>query len=313
MHVLDDAAEETKAEACPPRRGFLRLAAAAVGTLVAAPVLAKTTPPPASKTSTTQKPSATAARSSASTSRVAGKPASATDTRTSKLRSVDASGRRITERSSRVREVYKPHLRSREGLARAERENLGHTSRGSVARVQPVADTTSLQVPAIHTEAKTLTPDIAFRSGDRAISLYAPNTGEAIRSVFWTPRTGYVPQSIKELSWALRDHHNDEFKLFDERAFDIVYAMQLLMGTTRETHVISGYRSPETNSLLREESRGVAKNSFHIQARAVDLRMPGVSLAMMHRAALSLRAGGVGYYPRSNFIHVDTGPVRSWG
>lgn len=307
MHVLDDAAEETKveAEACPPRRGFLRLAAAAVGTLVAAPVLAKTTPPPAGKTSTAQKSSAT--------TRVAGKPASATDTRTSKLRSVDASGRRVTERTSRVREVYKPHLRSREGLARAERENLGHSSRGSVARVQPVADTTSLQAPAIHTEAKTLTPDIAFRSGDRAISLYAPNTGEAIRSVFWTPRTGYVSQSIKELSWALRDHHNDEFKLFDERAFDIVYAMQLLMGTTRETHVISGYRSPETNSLLREESRGVAKNSFHIQARAVDLRMPGVSLAMMHRAALSLRAGGVGYYPRSNFIHVDTGPVRSWG
>ena len=271
-----------------------------------------TTPPPAGKTSTSQKQAATAARSSASTTRVAAKPA-AVDSRTSKFRNVDTSGRRITERSSRVREVYKPHLRSREGLARAERENLGHTSRGSVAHVQPVADTTSLQAPAIHTEAKTLTPDIAFRSGDRAISLYAPNTGEAIRSVFWTPRTGYVSQSIKELSWALRDHHNDEFKLFDERAFDIVYAMQLLMGTTRETHVISGYRSPETNSLLREESRGVAKNSFHIQARAVDLRMPGVSLAMMHRAALSLRAGGVGYYPRSNFIHVDTGPVRSWG
>jgi uncharacterized protein YcbK (DUF882 family) len=148
---------------------------------------------------------------------------------------------------------------------------------------------------------------------DRMLSLYSPRTGETVRTVYWAPRIGYIGESLKEVSWALRDHRNDQYKLFDPKLLDQLYALQRLMDPRQPMHIISGYRSPATNAMLRQHNRRVAKNSYHIRAMATDIRMPGHSTKKLHRAALSLNGGGVGYYSRSDFVHIDTGPVRTWG
>jgi len=147
---------------------------------------------------------------------------------------------------------------------------------------------------------------------ERYLFFYNPNTSETVRRVYWTPRDGYIRESISEVSWALRDHHNDQVKQFDPSVLDQLYALQLQLGLGSPVNVISGYRSPATNGMLCERRRGVARNSYHIQAMAMDVRVQGGRVSDLCRAARSLGAGGVGYYPRSNFVHIDSGPVRYW-
>ena len=147
---------------------------------------------------------------------------------------------------------------------------------------------------------------------ERFLLFHIPSTGETIRRVYWTPRDGYIRESISEISWALRDYHNDQVRIFDTNVLDQLYALQLELGLRSPVHVISGYRSPSTIWMLCERSRGVARNSFHIQAMALDVRLPGGRVSDLYSAARSLGAGGVGYYPRSNFVHIDSGPVRYW-
>lgn len=147
---------------------------------------------------------------------------------------------------------------------------------------------------------------------DRVISFYNTNTGETLRRVYWTPRDGYLRDVMKEISWALRDYRTDEVKSIDPILMDQLYTLQYLIDYRLPFHVISGYRSPSTNAMLCKTSRRVARHSYHIQGMAVDIRTPGRSVADLKRAAQSLEAGGVGYYPRANFIHLDTGPVRYW-
>jgi len=162
--------------------------------------------------------------------------------------------------------------------------------------------------------ALALAPDLlkAAVLRERYLSFYNPNTGETMRRVYWTPREGYVREAIGEISWALRDHHNNQVKLFDPNVMDQLYALQLQLGLDRPVHIISGYRSPSTNWMLCERSRGVARNSYHLKAMALDIRVPGNRVRDVCQAARSLGAGGVGYYPRANFVHIDSGPVRYW-
>ncbi len=162
--------------------------------------------------------------------------------------------------------------------------------------------------------ALAIAPDL-LKAGilnERSLIFYNPNTGESVRRVYWTPRDGYIRESIGEISWALRDHHNGEVKQFDAGVLDQLYALQLQIGSNTPINVISGYRSPITNQRLSEGSSRVARNSYHMQAMAMDVRLPGGRISDLYRAARSLGAGGVGYYPRSNFIHIDSGPVRYW-
>ena len=147
---------------------------------------------------------------------------------------------------------------------------------------------------------------------ERYLSFYNANTGETLRQVYWTPREGYIRQSHKEISWALRDHHNDQVKPFDYNVLDQLYALQLQLRSRSPLHIISGYRSPITNRQLSRRSRGVARKSYHMQAMALDVRLPDGRVSDLYKAARSLGAGGVGYYPRSNFVHIDSGPVRYW-
>lgn len=148
---------------------------------------------------------------------------------------------------------------------------------------------------------------------ERGIYLYNPRTDEAFNAVYWTPQEGYLSDALKEISWVLRDHRTDQVKGFDPKLLDQLYILQIrLEAEKKPLHIVSGYRSPNTNAMLRQQSKRVAKNSFHMYGKAVDMYIPNRSISALHRAALSLKAGGVGYYPRSHFIHVDTGPIRAW-
>jgi uncharacterized protein YcbK (DUF882 family) len=151
-----------------------------------------------------------------------------------------------------------------------------------------------------------------FTPSDRVINLYSTNTGETLRLVYWTPRDGYVRESLAKINWLLRDYHSDEVKIIDPILLDQLYSLQSKLGYRSPFHVISGYRSPATNAKLHRTSRRVARHSYHIQGKAVDIRTPGLRLADVRATAMSLQAGGVGYYPYANFIHIDTGPIRYW-
>lgn len=147
---------------------------------------------------------------------------------------------------------------------------------------------------------------------ERAVSLYNTHTGESIRLVYWAPGDGYLNLSIKEISWLMRDRRTNEMEMVDPKLLDALYGLQLKLGPGKQLHVLSGYRSPETNAALRQKSRKVAKHSYHMLGKAVDIRVPGISVGQLRRAAVDLGVGGVGYYPRAGFIHLDTGPVRYW-
>ncbi|WGW01874.1 DUF882 domain-containing protein [Vibrio sp. YMD68] len=137
------------------------------------------------------------------------------------------------------------------------------------------------------------------------------HTGESLESSYFNG-IDYVEGELDRLSHLCRDFRRNEVHPMDRRLFDQISQIQSLLGSQSEVQIISGYRSPATNSALRANSNGVAKKSFHMLGQAMDFRLHGVNLKDVREAAMSLKAGGVGYYPRSNFIHIDTGPVRSW-
>ena len=150
-------------------------------------------------------------------------------------------------------------------------------------------------------------------SKERELTIFTPALGETSRVTYWIPGEGYIKESLDELSWALRDRRTNTAKLYDPHVLDQLYALSLQLEYGKPVHGLSGYRSPQTNAMLRRTLGGVAKQSFHMKGQAIDIRMPGVSTRNLRNAALSLKAGGVGYYSRSAFVHIDSGTVRSWG
>lgn len=150
-------------------------------------------------------------------------------------------------------------------------------------------------------------------AGDvRKISMYSGRTGERMDTIYWIDGE-YIPEAMKEVNRFMRDWRNDKVLNMDRRAIDIWAAAHRLLDTDEPFMMLSGYRSPETNAMLRSRSRGVARNSLHMKGQAADLRLDGRSVSQMARAAQACRGGGVGRYSRSNFVHMDCGPVRSWG
>lgn len=148
-------------------------------------------------------------------------------------------------------------------------------------------------------------------SGDRTLRFLNLHTGEKVAADFWS-KGAFVPDGLAEISHVLRDHRTDEVWPIDPKLLDLLHRLHSRMDASAPFHVISGYRSPASNAMLRQKSGGVAKRSYHMQGRAIDVRLPGLRLPDMRRAALGLRGGGVGYYPKSGFLHIDTGPVRQW-
>jgi uncharacterized protein YcbK (DUF882 family) len=149
-------------------------------------------------------------------------------------------------------------------------------------------------------------------TSSRSLSFYNTHTAESL-TVEYFARGRYQPDGLSAVNRLMRDHHTDQISPIDPRLLDIVWVLRRGLGSREQLHVVSGYRSYETNAIMRAHSRAVARDSFHCQGRAVDFFMPDRELRDVHVAALTLAAGGVGYYPGSNFVHVDTGPVRTWG
>lgn len=148
-------------------------------------------------------------------------------------------------------------------------------------------------------------------SAHKALALEHHHTGETLNLTYYE-NGRYIYGALDEISHFLRDYHNGEVHRVDPALLDQLYDVKLLLRTYKPFHIVSGYRSPDTNASLRRHSRGVARQSLHMEGRAVDVRMEGVSSHAIRNAALSLYRGGVGYYPRSNFVHLDTGDIRAW-
>ena len=178
-----------------------------------------------------------------------------------------------------------------------------HTSRRRFLQIG-VAATTSLIMP--NAFARLLTEP------ERKLSLHNLHTGESITATYWADGQ-YQTSELDTINRVLRDHRTGDIHTMEHELLDLLNILYHKMDGRKAFHVISGYRSAKTNAMLYKTTDGVEKKSFHMQGKAIDIRLPGRQLADLRKAALNLSSGGVGYYPKSDFIHVDTGRVRQWG
>ena len=153
---------------------------------------------------------------------------------------------------------------------------------------------------------------VLIKDKPRELNMNNLHTGEVLHSQYFDGQI-YQANELQKLNHLCRDFRQNEMIEMDKHLFDQIAAIQQIIGTNTQVQIISGYRSPATNKMLNAKSSGVAKKSHHMQGKAIDFRLEGVKLTDVRKAALTLKAGGVGYYPRSNFIHIDTGQFRSWG
>ena len=159
--------------------------------------------------------------------------------------------------------------------------------------------------------APALAPAPAPAPDHRRLAFSNTHTGERLDLVYHEGGR-YLDDALAEIDHLLRDHRSGDVRPIDRALLDNLASLREKLDTTEAFHVISGYRSPATNAKLAAASGGVARNSMHLQGRAIDIRVPGRSLELVRRAALAMNAGGVGYYPSSDFVHLDTGRVRRW-
>ena len=152
------------------------------------------------------------------------------------------------------------------------------------------------------------------KAPERVLSFFNTHTGERLKAAYCTGGA-YQPDALRDLNYILRDFRANEIKPIDPRVFDLLSELGGTLETDQPFHIISGYRSPQTNAMLRERggtATGVASHSLHMVGQAIDIRVPGVQLENLRNAAKSLKIGGVGFYPDLNFVHVDVGRVRYW-
>ena len=159
------------------------------------------------------------------------------------------------------------------------------------------------------------TPALAFApraQGAKSLSFYNLHTDERLRVTYWKDGV-YSRPAFSKIDQILRDYRSGEVRPMNVRLMDLLHDLQTRLKNDNTIEIISGYRSPHTNAMLASMSEGVAKHSYHPKGMAIDIRLPGTSLAQLHRTALMMGRGGVGYCPSSDFVHVDVGPVRQWG
>lgn len=172
--------------------------------------------------------------------------------------------------------------------------------------VRSAAAVTVLGTAAIGPARAAALPD------ERSLSIHALNTGERLRATFY--RNGrYDGVALGEFDHLLRDWRTGGIHEIDRHLLDLLCLLHDRVGGSEPFHLISGYRSPATNAALAARNSGVARRSLHLQGMAADIRLPGRALSTLHREAVALKAGGVGLYTGSDFVHVDTGRVRYWG
>ena len=151
----------------------------------------------------------------------------------------------------------------------------------------------------------------ATRRHEKRLSFLNLHTGERLTTTFWADGK-FDLQALSDIDRVLRDHRTGDVEPMDHKLLLALTDLRARLDTDATIHVISGYRSPKTNAMLRKVSGGVAKKSYHMKGQAIDLRLPNLPLKTVRKAAKALNKGGVGYYPGSDFIHMDTGPVRYW-
>ncbi len=151
----------------------------------------------------------------------------------------------------------------------------------------------------------------ADKSSERTLEFINLHTDETLRCCYWADGE-YDPSGLNEINHILRDHRANEVYDMDASLIDLLHTLHKMTESKAPFHIISGYRSPQTNEKLRNNSNGVAKRSLHMQGKAIDIRLPDIELTQLRDAAISLEVGGVGYYAKSNFIHLDIGKPRNW-
>lgn len=144
------------------------------------------------------------------------------------------------------------------------------------------------------------------------LSLYNTHTGERISLAFRDAVGNYDLDSLNTLNWILRCHHTNQTTVMDVNTIEFLNFVDKKLGGNNEIHIVSAYRSPLYNNLLRESGHGVARQSLHLSGKAIDISIPGKSTALIREAAVGLHLGGVGYYPSSGFVHIDSGTFRTW-
>lgn len=149
------------------------------------------------------------------------------------------------------------------------------------------------------------------RSEYKTLSFEHTHTGEKLKLTYFE-RGHYIKGAMREINYLLRDFRTDEIHPIDTALLDQLFDLKQTLGLNKPFHIISGYRSPFTNAQLRKHSHGVAEHSYHMQGMAIDIRVEGVPSIMIRNAALNMAQGGVGYYPRNNFVHLDSGRFRTW-
>jgi uncharacterized protein YcbK (DUF882 family) len=170
-----------------------------------------------------------------------------------------------------------------------------------------------LAVAAVGSTALPLRPArAAFNVEAKALAFNSLHTGETAKVTYWEQGAGYLPDALGELTHILRDWRTEETYEMDLALYDLLFELRYRLGSDKPFQIISGYRSPKTNAQLASNSNGVAKRSYHMKGMAIDIALPDVELKYLRQVALDMQMGGVGYYPSSGFVHVDTGPVRRW-
>jgi uncharacterized protein YcbK (DUF882 family) len=154
-------------------------------------------------------------------------------------------------------------------------------------------------------------PLILPQEDARTLKLKNLHTGERVNTTYWE-KGEYLVDGLAEIYFLMRDHRANQVAAMDLTLLNELHHIQQTLDTQQEIYLVSGYRSPETNNKLRQNHEGVAKHSFHMQGRALDFRIPGIRTSYLHKATLANSDGGVGYYRRSGFIHLDTGRKRHW-
>lgn len=167
---------------------------------------------------------------------------------------------------------------------------------------------TLLALPMVASSAHA----IMMQPVEKKLSFLNLHTGERIQSVYWA-NGQYIPEALQAISTVLRDHRTGDLYSMDTNLFDMLHLLKTKLDSKQEFHVISAYRSPASNEMLAARSSGVATTSLHTHGKAIDIRLPRHKLSDLRTVAMSLQAGGVGYYPSSDFVHLDTGRVRFWG
>ncbi len=150
-----------------------------------------------------------------------------------------------------------------------------------------------------------------IRSPERNLEFFNLHTNESLRCCYWK-QGAYDVGALTQINHILRDHRAEVSMKMDPELLDLLHLLHRTTRSNAPYHIVSGYRSPKTNASLRKSSNGVAKRSLHMQGKAIDVRLPDVKLSQLRDVAISLGAGGVGYYAKSNFLHIDTGRPRSW-